>query len=328
MFKPTLGKHRGVYVAVYREDGKRTRRSLSTTNREEALRRLEQLNFHTEILDRQTDKTIGDLYALYVSDKRKRGKATERLVFAWKNLSGEFGGLLPHHITDDRVHAWLADRLLRVSSGTTRVELGYLRAVLRWAAGKKLIPEPISIQLPPPPRPKTGYVTRLEFKALLDAAVHPHVKLFLILAISTGGRSSAILELTWDRVDFEKRTIRLDNSDGIASSKGRATVPMNNTALAALSSAKEGATSNYVIEWGGLPVKRIRCAFSGVSKRTGLKVTPHMLRHSAAVWMAEGGVPMSEISQYLGHSNTSVTERVYARFSPGYLQKAASILDL
>lgn len=91
---------------------------------------------------------------------------------------------------------------------------------------------------------------------------------------------------------------------------------------------QKGATSNYVIERGGLPLKRIRHAFAGLSKRTGLKVTPHMLRHSAAVWMAEGGVPMSEISQYLGHTNTDITERVYARFSPTYLQKAAAVLDL
>jgi len=43
--------------------------------------------------------------------------------------------------------------------------------------------------------------------------------------------------------------------------------------------------------------------------------------------MAEAGVPMSEIAQYLGHSSTNVTERVYARFSPDYLRKAAAALD-
>jgi len=36
---------------------------------------------------------------------------------------------------------------------------------------------------------------------------------------------------------------------------------------------------------------------------------------------------MEEIAQYLGHSNTKVTERVYARFSPDFLQSAASALD-
>ena len=52
-----------------------------------------------------------------------------------------------------------------------------------------------------------------------------------------------------------------------------------------------------------------------------------MLRHSAAVHMAEEGVPISEISQYLGHSNTQITERIYARYSPEYLRKAAAALE-
>jgi integrase len=35
----------------------------------------------------------------------------------------------------------------------------------------------------------------------------------------------------------------------------------------------------------------------------------------------------SEIGQYLGHSSESVTYRVYARFSPTYQRKAASVLE-
>jgi integrase len=56
-------------------------------------------------------------------------------------------------------------------------------------------------------------------------------------------------------------------------------------------------------------------------------VSQHVLRHSAAVHMAEAGVPMSEIAQFLGHSSTSVTERVYARYSPDHLRRAAAVVD-
>ncbi len=49
--------------------------------------------------------------------------------------------------------------------------------------------------------------------------------------------------------------------------------------------------------------------------------------HSAAVHMAEAGIPMDEIAQYLGHENVDVTRSVYARFSPTYLRKAASVLE-
>lgn len=54
---------------------------------------------------------------------------------------------------------------------------------------------------------------------------------------------------------------------------------------------------------------------------------PHLDGY-AAVWMAEAGVSMDEIASYLGHSDPRLTYRVYAKFSPAYLAKAASALDL
>ena len=36
---------------------------------------------------------------------------------------------------------------------------------------------------------------------------------------------------------------------------------------------------------------------------------------------------MSEIAQLLGHSDSQITERVYAKFSPTYLRKAAEALE-
>lgn len=63
------------------------------------------------------------------------------------------------------------------------------------------------------------------------------------------------------------------------------------------------------------------------SQRSGVHATPHMFRHSAAVWMAEDRTPMEEIAAYLGHSDTRITSRVYARFSPDYLRRAAKALD-
>ena len=44
--------------------------------------------------------------------------------------------------------------------------------------------------------------------------------------------------------------------------------------------------------------------------------------------MAEDGVPMEQVAQYLGHNDSRTTERVYARFSPDFLRAAARSLDL
>ena len=86
--------------------------------------------------------------------------------------------------------------------------------------------------------------------------------------------------------------------------------------------------TDYVIEWAGEPVKRLRTGFNKAVKDAGLKgVSPHVLRHTAAVHLAAAGVPMARISQYLGHSSIAVTERVYARFAPDHLREEAEILD-
>ncbi|MGB8089483.1 MAG: tyrosine-type recombinase/integrase, partial [Pseudolabrys sp.] len=50
-------------------------------------------------------------------------------------------------------------------------------------------------------------------------------------------------------------------------------------------------------------------------------------RHSAAVHMAEAGISMEVIAQYLGHDDINVTRKKYARYSPTYLREAAAALE-
>ena len=110
--------------------------------------------------------------------------------------------------------------------------------------------------------------------------------------------------------------------------KGRATVPINAGLRAALAAAKEAALTDYVIEWAGSPVASIKTGFAAAVKAAGLKsVTPHVLRHTAAVHLAEAGMSMSEIANYLGHEDSAITEKVYARFSPEHLRESANVLD-
>ena len=106
-------------------------------------------------------------------------------------------------------------------------------------------------------------------------------------------------------------------------------MPMTAMARRMLMEAHAGRTSAFVIEYGGKQVAKLRKAFERAAESAGLPwVTPHVLRHTAAVWMAEAGTPMAEIAQYLGHSDERTTFRIYARFSPTYLRKAAAALEV
>lgn len=62
----------------------------------------------------------------------------------------------------------------------------------------------------------------------------PHLCLFVILAITTGACMGAILELTWDQVDFKRRTINFNPVGREKNNKRRSEVPLNAPAYEAL----------------------------------------------------------------------------------------------
>jgi len=44
--------------------------------------------------------------------------------------------------------------------------------------------------------------------------------------------------------------------------------------------------------------------------------------------MAQAGVPLEEIAEYMGHTDLNTTRNNYAKFHPAHLQGAAKALNL
>lgn len=313
-----LVRYRGRWAAAWQEGGRTKRRSLRTSDRAAA----EQILEDWKRVAARKAETVGEIMALYLAEKDKTAAAPGRLREAWKPLAPIFASLRPDQIGREQCRAYVALRRARgVGAGTIGKELGTLRAGLRWADPRT----PAVIEMPSLPPPRERYLTREEARLLIANAGAPHVRLFIVLALTTAGRKEAILDLTWDRVDFDRGIIRLGLGERRA--KGRATVPLHDLARPMLLEMRRAAVTDYVIEWGGRRLFSIRKGFAEACRRAQLRgVTPHVMRHTAAVWMAEAGVPMSEIAAYLGHSDTRITERVYARFSPDHLRRAAAAI--
>lgn len=53
----------------------------------------------------------------------------------------------------------------------------------------------------------------------------------------------------------------------------------------------------------------------------------HHARHTAASIMLQNGVPLTEVSQFLGHANPTITARLYAHAMPGSGHRAAKSMD-
>lgn len=313
-----LQLYRGVWCAVWTEAGRTRRASLRTDDRELAEQRF------ADAKRRPVGDTVSAIMAAYIADLEEREKDAPRARYAWKALQPHFGALRPDQIDRAACRLYVRARIAAGrKSGTASKELDTLASALRWHDKNT----PAIVELPPKAPPRDRWLTKAEFEKLVEGAASEHARLFIELARSTAGRAEAILQLTWDRVDFQRGVIRLSLGND-PRQKRRATVPITNRVRPLLEAAKRAALTEHVIEYGGAPVASIKKAFGRAAERAGLPwVTPHVIRHSVAVWMAEDGVPMSEISQYLGHSNSRVTESVYARFSPTALRRAAASVE-
>lgn len=319
-----LTRLRGEFCVTWDDEGGRRRYRLGTSDAKEAASKAPSIYSSAT---RPKGTTVAALWEAYCGDMAGRA-VVGTMRHTWKALKDRFGPMEGEAITiaDCRQHT-AARHKDGIKDGTIHTELGHLRMVLLWAKKHGLIATAPPIERPSKPEPKDGFLTREEIRRMIDAAKAPHIKLAIRLLIGTGARSEAALQLTWDRVDFERGIIQLRNPFDRAKRKGRATVPINGPLLDALKEAKAGCLTPYVIEWAGDKVKSIKRGLkaSGAAIERP-DVSPHMLRHSAAVWLAEDGHDMEEIAQFLGHDNVKVTTKVYARYSPTHLRRLADSL--
>jgi integrase len=260
------------------------------------------------------------MWAAYETDRIKEVSNTERFGYAWKALSPHFGHRLGKALTRDDCRTYAHARKAQGRSDSTiRSELGLLSACLKFSM-KDAAPK---LWRPPASKPRAAHLTKEQFKAFLTHASAPHAYLFMVLAAATVARRAAILNAKWQDVSWERRQIDYRPAGRHSENKLRSIVPLNTHAFEALQEAHRASLTDYVIEHHGKPVKCVRRAFLLTSQRSGIKCTPHMLRHSGCVWMAEANIPMEKISQYAGHSSVKETEKTYARFSPDYMRDAA-----
>jgi integrase len=315
----SVQRFRGGFAIVWRDEkGKRHRQSLAAADRFGAEAEARQ---RWRLGDRSA-WTVGRVMQAYLDDRKRAGIATAgRQADAWMAMKPFWDDVSPRLIDEEMARSY-AERRDRAAA-TIRYELGMLSVALRWAKGKKYIAEAPEIWRPDPPNRRERHLSRDEFRRFLAEVKAPHARLYMVLAIATCARPKALLELTWDRVDFQRGLIDLNPGGRRQTAKRRPVVPIASYALQPLLDAYAARQSEYVIERGGKALGSIKKAFQAASERSAVHATPYTLRHTGAVWRAEDGVSMPEIAQLMGHDDDRTTQKHYARFSPDYLRKAA-----
>lgn len=262
----------------------------------------------------------------YIADREAEGIASsQRQRDAWKAMAPFWERVTPDLIDREMAQSYRKQR--PVADATARYELGMLGVALRWAEEAGHIERAPKVWRPSPPERRARHLTHANFEKWFAEVKAPHARLYVLLGLYTMARPTAILELTWDRIDWTRQEADFNPRGRRQTRKRRPVVSLHPEAFEALKTAYIARQTEYVIERGAAPIKSIKKAFQAASARSGIDATPYTLRHTGAVWAAEEGVSMDELAQFMGHDDAATTSKHYARFSPGYLRRVANAVQ-
>jgi integrase len=313
-------KGRRAFYIRWTEPGSRRSQVVSTGTEDEAEARLVLADFKIARHAPPPNPTV----TWYLDERAKdfkvegpKGERTEpRIASFHKALKAFFGDYRPDQLSNELVRDYLAMR--PDTSGRREVE--ELRAA---------IPEKLRVcdfKLPAQRPPREKFLTREQAKAILDKAHAYHVRLFILIAMTTGQRSGAILGLTWDRVLWDSSVLDFRDPERGENRKRRGVCPVDKRVMDALRDAREIATTDWVIEFGAAPVDSVKKAFKRAAVAAGVPwASPHALKHSVISWLAMDGWTVDAIADFTSTDEKTV-KRIYRKVNPGYLRELADDL--
>jgi integrase/recombinase XerD len=171
----------------------------------------------------------------------------------------------------------------------------------------------------------------VEVQSLLDACTRLRDRLLLCLLHESGMRIGQALGLRHADIRSYDGAIdivpRANSNGALAKSRSPYVVHVSKPAMALyadyLVHEYGEAAHDYVFVnwWGGQVGAPMRYAtvidlFRQLSKRTGLKATPHMFRHTHATDLLRAGWDAAYVQRRLGHAHIQTTIGTYAHLSP------------
>ncbi|WP_411035038.1 tyrosine-type recombinase/integrase [Shinella sp. BYT-45] len=157
----------------------------------------------------------------------------------------------------------------------------------------------------------------------LFAAMHEKSDIygrFCIFLIDTGARLGEGIGLRWQDIHGERVTFWLTKSG-----KSRS-VPLTERAAAAIHASERTKRGPFT----GIVQAKFRAAWNEAKQEVGLgaepDIVPHILRHTCASRLVQGGIDIRRVQTWLGHQTLQMTMR-YAHLASGDLDICVPILE-
>ena len=160
------------------------------------------------------------------------------------------------------------------------------------------------------------YLSTTEEQKLRETILEqcPHHMPELEVALNTGMRQGEQYNLTWDRIDFDRRLITIP----LSKHGDPRYIELNDTAIAALRQAESQAndSAHVFLNCHGEKLSTPREWFEAAVKKAGIqKFTWHCLRHTFASRLVMAGVDLRTVQELMGHKTIQMTCR-YAHLAP------------
>lgn len=319
------------YRTWFDTDARQTRRiSLGTDDFEQAQDQLVQWFVESrKIADQQPSQiTVAELLVRDFKSRSSNLASADAIKISLGYWTEFFDGATIADVTPHTVQAFVEGlRKGGKSDGYIRRILSDGKAAIN-AANKRgeITAAPfIDLSLAPEGKPRERILAIEEMAALLDAAIVPHLRIYLLLAIATMARPKAIMQLTNTSINWHSKTINLLPQDKKQNHKRRPTVPVAHSILPMLVDLPEG----HLITYEGRPMDSVRSAFEKAAGKAkiALPVNRYVIRHTVISEVMKRCPEPWQVERFAGHATGNRTTERYIKFSPGYLEQARIAID-
>ncbi len=233
-------------------------------------------------------------------------------------------GLPLGDVGTDELAAFLTERRHHgLSAASLRIATVHLKVFFRWLAGRGLLEmdpaEPLLAPRPEQSLPETLHAT--EISRLLES-IDPAAPLgrrdraILELFYAAGLRLAELCQLRLEMIDFDEGFVRVTgkgNKTRVSRFGGKARAAIEDYLANERRNLVGKRTGSHVflsVRGGPLSPDRVRQIVRERAKMAGIDQTvyPHLLRHSFATHLLEGGADLRVIQELLGHADISTTQ--------------------